>query len=502
MENRPFPIPTGEAFLVKTPYLDKIADRLYKEQQQQQLTQQNEAKLLDTEFSKNVSKLRDADIPEYTKKYQDYKNAKINLLKGKFKTNDDFIKAQLDAQRAMADWGSLGAKSIQEKETEEQYAKAVMNDKTGRYDQNAPKILIERRKTPLSKFKQEVAIPGTNTVVPIDLNDIDGLVKYKGQNIDFTKTFKDAQGTRQVYGGEVTTPSKDGFTTTKTVYKAFNPPSKQFDVLVNSRKGSDWEKSFLFNHDYTDAEANEIVTGYERLKQTPEFQAAYKDIPDIPQTAFASNLGRAMALSVMKNAQLNPPIAETKKSQQDIGAVMDRRFKEQKELIGLRGAEARRNQRNQDELIRGRKDVDFNTIGNLSDNVFTQVGKTMIPDRGAYKGQEIRMIFQEDVDPNRWNLLRGYDEGKRQMGIQPDEVRVPDGKGGFTKHKVLYQDPATRDIKGANMRTRSKEAIQDEYVNYVSSTKAKSEMNSKASENTNNQTGQGKGTQKQKINGW
>ena len=328
MENRPFPIPTGEAFLVKTPYLDKIADRLYKEQQQQQLAQQNEAKLLDTEFSKNVSKLRDADIPEYTKKYQDYKNAKINLLKGKFKTNDDFIKAQLDAQRAMADWGSLGAKSIQEKETEEQYAKAVMNDKTGRYDANAPKVLIERRKTPLSKFKQEIAIPGTNTVVPIDLNDIDGLVKYKGQNTDFTKTFKDAQGVRQVYGGEVTTPSKDGLTTTKTVYKAFNPPSKQFEVLINSRKGANWEKDFLINHDYTDAEANEIVAGYERLKQTPEFQAAYKDIPDIPQTAFASNLGRAMALSVMKNAQLNPPIAETKKPQQDIGAVMDRKWDE------------------------------------------------------------------------------------------------------------------------------------------------------------------------------
>ena len=328
MENRPFPIPTGEAFLVKTPYLDKIADRLYKEQQQQQLTQQNEAKLLDTEFSKNVSKLRDADIPEYTKKYQDYKNAKINLLKGKFKTNDDFIKAQLDAQGKMADWASFGTGSIRDKEEEEVYAKAVINDKTGKYDANATKILIERRKTPRSKFKQDITIPGTNTVVPIDLNDIDGLVKYKGQNTDFTKTFKDAQGIRQVYGGEVTTPSKDGLTTTKTVYKAFNPPSKQFDVLVNSRKGANWEKDFLINHDYTDAEANEIVTGYERLKQTPEFQAAYKDIPDIPQTAFASNLGRAMALSVMKNAQLNPPIAETKKPQQDIGAVMDRKWDE------------------------------------------------------------------------------------------------------------------------------------------------------------------------------
>ena len=39
MENRPFPIPTGEAFLVKTPYLDKIADRLYAEQKQRELTQ-------------------------------------------------------------------------------------------------------------------------------------------------------------------------------------------------------------------------------------------------------------------------------------------------------------------------------------------------------------------------------------------------------------------------------------------------------------------------------
>ena len=138
---QPRSLPYGDIYKVPTTAVDNMANRLYAEQKQRELTQQNEAKLLDTEFSKNVSKLRDADIPEYTKKYQDYKNAKINLLKGKFKTNDDFIKAQLDAQRAMADWGSLGAKSIQEKETEEQYAKAVMNDKAGRYDANAPKVL-------------------------------------------------------------------------------------------------------------------------------------------------------------------------------------------------------------------------------------------------------------------------------------------------------------------------------------------------------------------------
>ena len=224
MENRPFPIPTGEAFLVKTPYLDKIADRLYKEQQQQQLAQQNEAKLLDTEFSKNVSKLRDADIPEYTKKYQDYKNAKINLLKGKFKTNDEFIQAQLDAQRKMADWGSLGAKSIQEKETEDFLAKDIPKDKTGKYDINATKTLIARRGLPVTGFKKEIKIPGTNTVVPIDLTDIGSVVKYKLGTTDFSKDFDNSIGqkTPMRIGESQPFDIEGGLQTQKKIYKGFS----------------------------------------------------------------------------------------------------------------------------------------------------------------------------------------------------------------------------------------------------------------------------------------
>lgn len=447
---QPRSLPYGDIYKVPTTAVDNMANRLYAEQKQRELTQQNEAKLLDTEFSKNVSKLRDADIPEYTKKYQDYKNAKINLLKGKFKTNDDFIKAQLDAQKAMADWGSLGAKSIQEKETEEQYAKAVMNDKTGRYDANAPKVLIERRKTPLSKFKQEITIPGTNTVVPIDLNDIDGLVKYKGQNTDFTKTFKDAQGVRQVYGGEVTTPSKDGLTTTKTVYKAFNPPSKQFEILVNSRKGANWEKDFLINHDYTDAEANEIVAGYERLKQTPEFQAAYKDIPDIPQTAFASNLGRAMALSVMKNAQLNPPIAETKKPQQDIGAVMDRKWDEKRIWGAIQQQRKERNIRLNKE---GGGSIEFDNIPlkleeeTKSVPIFNPESKKVeyfyVVDITDYPQSYKNDIFTDEKN-SRTGMLKN-----RPIIFQGREYikKTPDGWVGGNNYKVNDKDIYTRTYK-------------------------------------------------------
>jgi len=334
MENRPFPIPTGEAFLVKTPYLDKIADRLYKEQQQQQLTQQNEAKLLDTEFSKNVSKLRDADIPEYTKKYQDYKNAKINLLKGKFKTNDDFIKAQLDAQRAMADWGSLGAKSIQEKETEEQYAKAVRNDKTGRYDANAPKILIERRKTPLSKFKQEVAIPGTNTVVPIDLNDIDGLIKYKLGTTDFTKDFNTAVGGKTPIKLMESEPFEieGGLQTQRKVYKGFPRTAPEvatnfLQSVVGSKKTADLVKEHPELSDPNVVAA--IDSDYDKLVNSEVYKNAYKGkqinfpewMKETPQGRIAMYLAKQYAIN-------NPPREELDKPVTKLKAVMDRKWDE------------------------------------------------------------------------------------------------------------------------------------------------------------------------------
>jgi hypothetical protein len=334
MENRPFPIPTGEAFLVKTPYLDKIADRLYKEQQQQQLTQQNEAKLLDTEFSKNVSKLRDADIPEYTKKYQDYKNAKINLLKGKFKTNDDFIKAQLDAQRKMADWGSLGAKSIQEKEVEESYAKAVMNDKAGRYDQNAPKVLIKRRNTPLSKFKQEIAIPGTNTVVPIDLSDIDGLVKYKLGTIDFSKDWDNSIGqkTPMRIGESQPFDIEGGLQSQKKIYKGFSKTAPEVATSFLQRVvGSQKTDSLLKEH----PELNDpnvlasIDSNYDKLINSDLYKEVYKGKPiefpawmhDTPQGKVAMYLAKQYAIN-------NPPREELDKPVTKLKAVMDRKWDE------------------------------------------------------------------------------------------------------------------------------------------------------------------------------
>ena len=472
---QPRSLPYGDIYKVPTSAVDNMANRLYAEQKQKEIQHQKEAQLLDSEFSKNVSKLRDADIPEYTKKYQDWKNARINLLKGKFKNNDEFIQAQLDAQRKLADWGSLGAKSIQAKEEEELYAKDYIA-KPDKYDENAKNFFILRRNTPVTQFKVKVPNPRTGQVFDLDLEDIPSNTLYRGQNTDFTKTWKNVQGTRQLHGKEVVTPSEGGLTTTKTVFKAFNPPSKQFEILNDSRKGSSWERDFLINHDYSDEEANEIVAGYERLKQTPEFKAAYGDIPDIPQTAFASKLGRAMALSVMKNAQLNPPIAETKKPQQDIEAVMDRKWKEKLAFNKLTFGQSM-------QKIAANKAAGLppEDLGYLSDNVADEYGVTETVKLGGNEMQR-RVIYVDKVDPERLNVIIGKDKSKGKSGVPPIPIKQPDGTVRFG----YYQDLGSGDWQGDKGQIISRERVKDDYINRYAPTKFKAGTGTKAKEKKNN----------------
>jgi hypothetical protein len=71
----PTNIPSGNAFLVQTPKLDALHNQLYAEQKQREAQQSQDSKMLDNEFSKNLSNVWDADIPDITQKYSDYKQA-------------------------------------------------------------------------------------------------------------------------------------------------------------------------------------------------------------------------------------------------------------------------------------------------------------------------------------------------------------------------------------------------------------------------------------------
>ena len=453
---QPRSLPYGDIYKVPTTAVDNMANRLYAEQKQRELTQQNEAKLLDTEFSKNVSKLRDADIPEYTKKYQDYKNAKINLLKGKFKTNDDFIKAQLDAQRAMADWGSLGAKSIQEKETEEQYAKAVMNDKTGRYDANAPKVLIERRKTPLSKFKQEIAIPGTNTVVPIDLNDIDGLIKYKLGTTDFTKDFNTAVGGKTPIKLMESEPFEieGGLQTQRKVYKGFPRTAPEvatnfLQSVVGSKKTADLVKE---HPELSDPNViAEIDSDYDKLVNSEVYKNAYKGkqinfpewMKETPQGRIAMYLAKQYAIN-------NPPREELDKPVTKLKAVMDRKWDEKRIWGAIQQQRKERNIRLNKE---GGGSIEFDNIP-LKLEEETKSVPILNPESKKVEYVDVVDItdypqsYKNDIFTDEKNSRTGMLKN-RPIIVQGREYikKTPDGWVGENNYKVNDKDIYTRTYK-------------------------------------------------------
>jgi hypothetical protein len=62
-------------FLVKTPHSDRVLEQIYADHKLREQQKFSDSKMLDEEYSKNISNVWDADIPEITKSYSDYKQA-------------------------------------------------------------------------------------------------------------------------------------------------------------------------------------------------------------------------------------------------------------------------------------------------------------------------------------------------------------------------------------------------------------------------------------------
>jgi len=156
MANNRFPY--GDAFLVQTPYLDRVGAMMINDQKQREANQAKAAQALDQEFAKNVSGMRDADIPELTQKWGEYKAAKQQLYKDGNKMSDaERIQKQLEATRKLGEIHQGISKSKAEKEEEEFWVKDIQKN-PDKYDDIAHDFLMERRRRPISLFKRNHVI--------------------------------------------------------------------------------------------------------------------------------------------------------------------------------------------------------------------------------------------------------------------------------------------------------------------------------------------------------
>jgi len=481
MENRPFPIPTGEAFLVRTPYLDKVADDIYKNEQAEKQRYYKENQMLDKEFSSELTKMRAVDIPDFEKKYGEFKQARIELMKkGNKATPQDYYSVLQKKSEAFR----IPARSIEVKKEDEELLKDYR--KNGKnYETHTPNVLYERQKTPLSQFEKKFSDPVTGEERIIDLNNIQDIVAYKGATTDFSKAFKTAAGTWMKRGNPIEEDTDGGLSRKVTTYKGYNSPA-QFagslyeQVNVSPRSKRDFEEK----HNYSDEEAANILDRYEQLINSPEFKNAYPDSEEIPAKLFQTKLGRAIALSTMKYMTDNRPQAEFK-TEPNYGNRQTAKNKEWDRRNRITFGQSM-------QKIAANKAAGLppEELGYVSDEVAAEVGKDL---EVEFKGKKStrRVVFVDDVDPERLNLIIGKDPSKpMQSGVKAIPIKVPQPDGTVIVKKGYYVDYNTGDWEGDNGQKISRERVKDSYINKYAPTKFKAKAGTKGAE------------QKQTIKGW
>jgi hypothetical protein len=112
--------PFGDIFYPNTSATDRLSQRLYIEQKQREARNEQMNAALDNEFSKNLSGIRDVDVPDLTRLYNDWKTANINSMKQRDGVNPE---QQMDLLRKKAAVYSLLSRSKSVKEYEDNVAK-------------------------------------------------------------------------------------------------------------------------------------------------------------------------------------------------------------------------------------------------------------------------------------------------------------------------------------------------------------------------------------------
>lgn len=419
--NNPIRGPYGDILILDTPYLDQLSNRLYDEQRQRDLLRQKQQQVIDEEFGKNIAKIKDADIPEYTKKYQEWKKAKVDLMKVKPKNQDEFIAKQLEAQRKLADVYSLGNLSARLKEEEDEIAKDY-NKNPNNYDDNALAHLSARRKLAAGQLNQYKYKGVDGKEVVIDLTNPEAF-RYKGSNTDFGKILGEAVGVpKQVFQEE---EKLDGGLQFKiTPYMYGNTPSQVKDRLTGNfalrQVGRDAERQW---DNITDKEKAETIAAFTAI---PADRWKKMGI-DSPQDLLPKNDSKAEKLAshmAMQYAVSNVPKQGTPVFRDNKVAIDERNFKQQKEMAAIQNEYATKRLKLADKLMQGRREAGYDTWV----NDYLDIGEA-----GAKSGQKTLLegaddvVYEVPLDPV---MLKALNIGKGETGYTPNKLYVSE-KGTY-----------------------------------------------------------------------
>ena len=294
--------PYGDIYVTPTTAADALSAKLYAEHQKEQQQQALELKGLDDMFVRNVSQLRDEDVPDFTQSYENYKRKKINLLKGGL-AGKDRIAAEMDAQRELASAWKILNDSKQTKKALEDYTKKLALKPDDHYEE-APTLIAMTNGVPTKAFgtlmrpdpNREID-PATGQIKMVPFNPLDYnsyvdrgnvanwqpfIQKAVGQLTErntLSKDYADEQGL--VLGKEI------------TPIKATESPVNYYNSLASAMAGTGRGRHFnnTFKNSYGEEEANNLISAYNKNVAENELwkQAWGEQGLKIPQEATTGN---------------------------------------------------------------------------------------------------------------------------------------------------------------------------------------------------------------------
>ena len=284
--------PFGSIFTPNTSATDKLSAQLYAEQKAKEAQDAKDAKELDDEFAKNIAGVKNADIPDLTKAWNDFKMAKIGVLKkgGNATPQDEF-----NVLQKKADIYRLANASKEDKAWILSQQTAKRNDKQGLYSDDADAKLTQYLNTPTSKRDRTK----------------DGEILYPYSVPDWKKIHLASAGTKKVVYGKTT---EDGINDVTPQYEVYNSPNQRFDAIVLPTVSSNKVKNTvgLINSQFpTEQDKQSILDQYNAKIKTPEFIAAYGEVKPLITSANPTELEKAVALQVAKDV-VDEPIPTAK----------------------------------------------------------------------------------------------------------------------------------------------------------------------------------------------
>ncbi len=450
----------GNIFTVNTPYLDNLGKQIYAQEQQRQLQQQRESDALDNQFSKEVANIRDADVNEYADKYNDWKQAKIGLMKMNPKNQKDYINAQMDANRKLADMSQFGANSIANKAGLKDVTTQYSKDTKGIYNRQAGQMIKQASDLPSSQWSNL----GFN---PTDVESY----KYQANPDKWNKALQTAIGNKPVTKEFDTTMDKtEGIGTVHTTIKGMSSPAQVSQYLTTQAINNPGE--FIRTHEsqFPPERVAQITQDYnDKIANNPESDA-YKlwgeNGVKLPmngvlteQQALANTLAMNYALehqpTVTKTKNDYNSVAMLNKRQANSEQMQQERFEHQKSMAKLN-----------DDYVKGRADYNRaanttdqeNILNKFNDNTYN-AGTTrlngvnvdhIVVDGKNYQG---KVVDIPNSLKDKFKVVRMNDKTKENEYVYPNAYYMPNDKKVIIP---LFLSDVKNDKGGYNILKESK----------------------------------------------